>query len=66
MIARMLKNLDTPRIVDALRIFGPARAKTISGKRIEMEDGSPITVEHIMKVYALPREKAEQFVRRHG
>ena len=66
MIRQLLKKLETPRVQDALRIFGKARANTLSGRRIEMSDGSPVTVEHIMNVYQLPRDQAEAFVRRHA
>lgn len=52
---------EVVRITDKVRVIGGERAR---GRGIRMADGSPVSVEHIMKAYGVDREKAEEIARR--
>ena len=63
MIAALKKVLSAPRLRDRIFTQGgePARGKV----GVTMADGSPVTVEHIVRTWGVSREYAEAFVKRH-
>ncbi len=57
---RLMK--ERVRVEDRLRVFGGRKARESRG--IRMPDGSPVTVETIMKTHGVTRERATEIARR--
>lgn len=56
MIRRILKALDSVKVLDSLKIFGSKPSKRAGGLR--MQDGSSVPVEVIMVQFGVDKDRA--------
>lgn len=54
---------DRPKIWDSLRLW-PGQVRDVTFRGMRMPDGSPVTVDTIMRTHGVARARAEEIARR--